>query len=83
MDRPEIISVLRQGHDEIVMLRRRIAELEPKARAYDTIERIAALSDHTPPQGYGIDAAWRIKSAVDELVAEREVERANTDEAQN
>ena len=70
MERPEIIQVLRMGHDEIVRLRRRVEELEPKARAYDTIEQLAGLTVHPAPQGYGEDTAWRMKNTVDKLAAE-------------
>lgn len=75
MDRPETISLLRQAHDEVVMLRRRVAELEPKAHAYDTIAIIARHTTPNESQGYSVDVAWRLKEAVDKLVAEREAEK--------
>ena len=80
IERPEIIQVLRHAHDEVVTLRRRIAELEPKAMAYDTIAQIAALSIHPSNQGYSVDVAWRLKEIVEKLVAERNAERADQPE---
>ena len=74
MDRPETISLLRMGHDEIVTLRRRIAAMEPKAHAYDTIAILARQSEVRVDQGYGVDVAWRLENAVNELIAEREAE---------
>lgn len=81
--RPEIIRALRLAHDEIVTLRRRVAELEPKAHAYDTISRIAALTEPDRPIGFAEDPAWRIKTLVDRLVAEREAERKEAEGAQD
>lgn len=76
MDRPEIISLLRQAHDEIIQLRRERDALAPKAHAYDTLATFAALSRPATSQGYGVDVAWRLKEAVEGLVAEREAEKA-------
>lgn len=75
VERPEIITALRIAHDEIVALRRRIADLEPRAHAYDTIAQIAHISRKPVTQGYGEDPAWRVKQIVDRLVAERQAER--------
>ncbi len=80
MDRPKMLSLLRAGHDEITLLRRQIAALEPKAHAYDTIAQMAALTKHPSSQGYGEDVAWRMKAAVEALVAEREAEKAPLDQ---
>ena len=77
MERPEILTLLRMGHDEIIRLRRRVEELGPKAEAYDTIAQIARLSIQREPQGYGEDPAWRLKQAVEKLVAEREAEKGS------
>lgn len=75
VERPEIINALRVAHDEIINLRRELAEVRPKAHAYDTIAQLAQLSVHREPQGYGEDAAWRVKQMVERLIAEREAER--------
>ena len=76
MDRPELLTLLRQAHDEVVNLRRRTAELEPKAHAYDTVAILARQSVHPESQGYGIDVAWLLKEAVEKLEAERALEQA-------
>jgi cystathionine beta-lyase/cystathionine gamma-synthase len=82
VERPDILRALRMGHDEIVTLRRRVAELEPKAHAYETISQIARLTV-TPAAGFispgsamlfGEDAAWRIKQLVEQIEAERDAE---------
>lgn len=75
IERPEIVNALRVGHDEILRLRRKIELLEPKAHAYDTLAQIARLTVQETQQGYGEDPAWRIKSIVERLVAEREAEK--------
>lgn len=84
MDIVENINVMRQAHDEIIGLRRRIAELEPKAHAYETIAAIARLNQNGRNlQGFGEDVAWRLQNVVDRLNAERleerEAERAGED----
>jgi hypothetical protein len=71
MDLPETISLLRHAHDEVVTLRRRVADLEPKAHAYDTMAIIARQSVRPESQAYGIDVVWRLKEAVEKLDAER------------
>ena len=80
MDRPEMLNHLRLAHDEIVTLRRQVAELAPKAHAYDTLAILARQSVHEPPQGYSEDVAWRLRKAVEQLEAEREAERGQTQE---
>jgi hypothetical protein len=75
VDRPETINLLRMAHDEIVTLRRQIADLSPKAHAYDTIAVLARQSEVRVERGYGVDAAWRLENAINELIAERESER--------
>ena len=75
MDRPETLSLLRTAHDEIMTLRRQVAELAPKAHAYETIAIVARQSVHPEQSGYGVDAAWRLRDAIEKLEAEREEER--------
>jgi hypothetical protein len=75
MDRPETISLLRTAHDEVIRLRREIASLTPKAEAYDTIAILARQSQTHSERGYGVDVAWKLEAAVNELIAEREAER--------
>jgi len=76
LDRPETLSLLRMAHDEVLTLRRQVADLAPKAHAYDTLAAFARLKDE-PSQGYGVDVAWRLKEVVEKLVAEREAERGD------
>jgi hypothetical protein len=66
IDAGELNQALIAAHDEIISLRARLADAEPKARAYMTIERLAALTVHEQGQGYGIDAAWRIKKLLEQ-----------------
>lgn len=75
VERPDVINALRMAHDEIITLRRRVEALEPRAHAYDTIARIAALSVNPENVGYSEDVAWRVKGIVERLVAERDAER--------
>lgn len=78
MDRPETIRLLRMSHDEIITLRRQVAELSPKAHAYDTLAKVIRLKSE-PEQGYGIDIAWELSNAVETLVAERDAEKGTPD----
>jgi hypothetical protein len=70
--RVELIGTLRQAHDEILKLQKAVDRLTPKAHAYDTIAQIARISQHEQPQGYGIDVRWRMKGAIETLIAERD-----------
>lgn len=81
ISRPELLNLLRTGHDEIVTLRRKVDVLEPKAHAYDTIAIHARIANTEPPTGWGVDVAWQLKGAVEQLVAERESERVEDIEA--
>ena len=42
----EILSDYHAAHDEIVMLRRAVAELKPKATALDILERLYSACRH-------------------------------------
>ena len=75
MNRPNILNLLRGAHDEITILRRRVAELEPKAHAYDTLAATVRLNVCEGGGYAGPDLAWRIKEAVEKIEAERDAER--------
>lgn len=75
MDRPETLHLLRSAHDEIITLRRRVAELEPKAHAYDTIAINARLTKKHQGDYAQVDVAWELKNAVEAIVAERDAEK--------
>lgn len=74
LSRPELLTLLRQAHDEIVTLRRQVNELTPRARAYDDISLILGFIPRQS-QGYGIDVAWRVQEAVAEVEKIREQEK--------
>jgi hypothetical protein len=75
LNRPETLALLRGAHDEIVMLRRQMGELAPKAHAYETIAILARQSVNPEQSGCGVDMAWRLRGAVEQLEKEREEER--------
>lgn len=52
-------GLLREAGQEIRNLRQTLGYVQPKAKAYDLVVRIAAYLPH-PPQGYGVDVAWQI-----------------------
>lgn len=79
LNRPNILRLLRAAHDEIAVLRRRCAELEPKAHAYDTLAATVRLSIREGGGYAGIDIAWEIKQTVDRIIQEREAERTDTE----
>lgn len=70
IDAGELNQALMAAHDEIISLRARLADAEPKARAYMTIERLASLTVHEERLGAGIDAAWRIKKLLEKAHAD-------------
>lgn len=74
MEKPELGQLLRRAHDEVVTLRRRVADLEPRAHAYDTIAINARLTVRDGGGYAGIDVAWELKKAVEDLDAERKAE---------
>jgi hypothetical protein len=79
VDAGELNQALISAHDEIVSLRARLAHMEPKADAYDTIARIARLTVQDEARGYSVDVAWRIKSLLEKVktpAAEEEAETA-------
>jgi hypothetical protein len=76
MDRPQIIGLFRQAHDEVIRLRRQIEALKPKAHAYDTIAAISRMPTELGEDGYGVDVAWALKVQIDALIEERAAEVA-------
>lgn len=70
MDKIETVRLLRLAHDEIITLRRRNTELEPKAHAYETLAIVARLSAPKENLSFAEDVAWRLKEAVESLSEE-------------
>lgn len=62
--------------EEISMLRSQVAALQPRADAYDSIERILRLIPQ-PAQGYGEDIVWRLRKQIEELQPKNEVAEAD------
>lgn len=52
--------------EEIETQRRRIAELEPRAEAYQSIRAVLDLLPR-PSQGYGVDIVWQLRKELAEL----------------
>lgn len=80
IDAGELNQILLSAHDEIVSLRTRLANVEPKADAYDTIARLARLIVSDEARGYSVDVAWRIKSLLEKAKAPAEASKETTDE---
>jgi hypothetical protein len=74
----EARQALMVGHDEVIRLRRQLAELEPKAHAYDTIAQLARLTEKDVLRGMGEDPAWRMKAVVEKDAAKRAAEREDS-----
>jgi len=66
MSTQETIEMMRRCSAEIKELRARIAVLEPKAHAYDSMAQILGLLPR-PPQGYAEDVAWLLDKRIREL----------------
>lgn len=68
---PEIKDVLMSAHEEIISLRRRVADLEPKAEAYSALVTVIGFIQGNSA-GYGVDAAWQIKQLLEADSSESE-----------
>ena len=66
IDAGELNQALMAAHDEIVNLRSRLAVVEPKAHAYDTIAQLSRLTLHEERSGFAPDPAWRIKKLLEQ-----------------
>lgn len=55
-------------HDEIIRLRRRLEEAEPKARSYDALLQVLDMMPKSS-QGFGEDVAWLLKQELDRVNA--------------
>jgi hypothetical protein len=78
----EYISMMTTCAHEIKSLRRTVADLQPRAEAYD---RLSAVIDMFPRRsvGMGEDLAWRLDKRVEELRTKREKETAASKENDN
>jgi hypothetical protein len=61
---PETMNLLANAHDEIIRLRQTVAQLEPKAHAYDTIAKFTRLMTRDEGGAYAPDVAQAIKQAI-------------------
>ncbi len=64
----EFIEMAQRCSSEIKEMRRAIANLQPKADAYDKLSIVLGLLPQ-PSQGYGEDIAWKLDKRVEELKA--------------
>ena len=62
----EAIEMMIRTREEILSLRRVIAELTPKADAYDQMRKVLNLLPR-PSCGMGEDYAWRLEKRIEEL----------------
>lgn len=70
IDAGELNQALITAHDEIISLRARLADAEPKAHAYETIAQLSRLTVNREQRGYaGLDIAWRIKGLLERAKA--------------
>lgn len=60
------IEMMQRCVEEIDTLRGRIAALEPKAHAYDSLAQVLRMVPQ-PSQGYGEDLAWKLRREIDNL----------------
>lgn len=66
MTNVEAIDMMRRCSSEIKMLRQQIAELTPKAEAYDALLTVLDLLPK-PSRGMGEDLAWTLDKRIREL----------------
>lgn len=76
----ELKQILGRCHDEISMLRERLAVAEAKARSYDALLQVLDLFPKQA-QGFGEDVVWILKKEL-ELVEARLLERAGQERPQ-
>lgn len=67
----EARQLLARAHDEIMILRQRVADLEHRAHAYDTIAQLSRLASPEKVVGYAEDVAHRIRELLDRKPAEQ------------
>lgn len=63
----DVIQMAQRCAEEIKSLRRIIAELEPKAEAYDTLRSVLNLMPR-PSVGMTEDLVWRLEKQIAELI---------------
>lgn len=68
----EFIETAELAAGEIRELRRQVAVLEPKARAYDALVTVIGFLPRQS-QGYGVDIAWQLDQRVAELRKDAQV----------
>ncbi len=76
MPEQEQIEMMRRCSAEIKELRARIASLEPKAHAYDTLATVVRNLAPGSPQSYAEDLAWRLDKRVAEIETLRKLDEA-------
>lgn len=68
MNDRDAIDMARRCAGEIKMLRRHIAELAPKAEAYDALLSVLNLLPR-PSQGHAPDLVWQLERQITDLEA--------------
>jgi hypothetical protein len=68
MSKSEVIEMMRQCREDIVCLRAKIAELGPKAHAYDTLTQVLGLLPRQS-QAYGVDIVYSLERRLKALGA--------------
>ncbi|RWR34988.1 hypothetical protein D2T29_00485 [Sinirhodobacter populi] len=65
----EMAAAMEFAISEIESLRRINAELAPKADAYDLLRTVIIAGFPQPVQGYGEDAAWKLRKSIEKIDA--------------
>ncbi len=70
MHNKEALEMMYRCKDEFESLRRHIAQLEPKAVAFDLINKVMSYVPDRNSQGYGEDIVWVLKRRINEIEAQ-------------
>lgn len=67
----DAVQMMQRCKEEILSMRRRINELEPKADAYDMMRKVLNLLPQ-PSQGMSEDIVWRLERSIAEITPKPE-----------
>ncbi len=70
----DAIQMMQRCREEIKMLRMRVADLAPRADAYDSVKAVLGLIQPGVNQGYSEDLAWRLDKEIADLESAEPVE---------
>ncbi|GGH36252.1 hypothetical protein SAMN05444007_108241 [Cribrihabitans marinus] len=81
MEKQEAVEMMERASSEIKNLRAQVAELRPRAEAFDAVQNVLGLTC-SKSLGYTEDWAWMLDKRAAELKAELAAEKASAVEGE-